>query len=155
CEPWRFPIVDTFSDGADFEASYAFNQVTFVYRGPGSAAPGSVALIGTFSELHERVPLRPIADTPYFTVSLVVPKGQVHRYKFLVDGQLLNDPINPQQMVLDNGRVWSRFFTHLVTEPITFERWELTILNRLAEHILPFETAEGRNFLARFYDGSD
>ena len=38
---------------------------------------------------------------------------------------------------------------------VSFERWELAILNRIAEHILPFETTEGRNFLTRFYNYLD
>jgi gluconate 2-dehydrogenase subunit 3-like protein len=155
CEPWRFPLVDTYSDGTDPAASYAFNQVTFVYRAPGPLAGPAVAVVGTFANLYEPIPLRPIPDTPYFTLTLVVPKAQVHHYKFLVAGQPTLDPINPQRVVLDNGQAWSRFFTHLATEPIVFERWELAILSRLSEHILPFETAEARNFLSRFYDAVD
>ena len=71
----------------------------------------------------------------------------MHLYKYVVDGQAVVDPINPQRVTQDNGREWSRFFTHLVTEPVSFERWGLAILNRIAQHILPFETNEGRNFL--------
>lgn len=155
CESWRFPIVDTYSDGDDHVGSYPFNQVTFVYRAAGASAPQQVAVIGTFANLYEPVPLRPIADTPYFTVTLVIPKGEVHLYKYVVDGQAVIDPINPQRVTQDNGRVWSRFFTQLATEPVSFERWELAILNRFTEHILPFETAEGRNFLTRFYNYLD
>lgn len=155
CESWRFPIVDTYSDGVDPVGSYAFNQVTFVYRATGSAAPQQVAVIGTFDNLYEPVPLHPIADTPFFTVTGVIPKGEVHLYKYVVDGQAVIDPVNPQQVTQENGRVWSRFFTQLATAPVSFERWELSILNRFTEHILPFETAEGRNFLTRFYNYLD
>jgi hypothetical protein len=153
CESWRFPLVDTYSDGADPAGSYPFNQVTFVYRA--ATAPQQVAVVGTFANLFEPIPLRPIADTPYFTVTAVIPKGEVHRYKFVVDGQAVIDPVNPQRVAQDNGRAWSRFFTQLATEPVSFERWELSILNRFTEHILPFETAEGRNFLTRFYNYLD
>ena len=152
-ESWRFPLVDSYSDGVDFEASYAFNEVTFVYCG--APQPASVSVIGTFGNLYEPVPLRLVAETPFFTVTVVVPKGEVHYYKFLVEGRAVLDPINPQQSALDNGAVWSRFFTQLASEPVSFERWEITILKRLTAHILPFETQEGSQFLSRFYDTLD
>jgi hypothetical protein len=152
-ESWRFPLIDSYSDGVDFVGSYGFNEVTFVYR----AAPGSgdVAVIGTFANLYEPIPLRRIAETPFRTLTVVVPKGEVHYYKYLVDGQATLDPINPQQATLDNGVPWSRFFTQLASEPVSLERWELALLQRITSHILPFETKEGGNFLARFYDSLD
>ena len=151
-ESWRFPLVDGYSDGVDFEAGYALNEVTFVYP---DAQAQSVAVIGTFANLYEPIPLTRVADTPFFAVTVVVPKGEVHYYKLLVDGRPTLDPINPQQAPLDNGVVWSRFFTQLASEPISLERWELAILKRFTAHILPFETADARNFLSRFYDGLD
>ena len=39
CEAWRFPIVDSYSDGVDQVASYAFNEVTFVYGLPWAPRP--------------------------------------------------------------------------------------------------------------------
>jgi hypothetical protein len=155
CESWRFPIVDSYSDGVDFETSYAFNEVTFVFMHLGTIAPQSVGVIGTFANLYEPIPLRHLADTPYYTVTVVVPKGEVHTYKFMVDGQAMLDPINPQRAVLDNGKAWSRFFTQLCSQPLSFERWELAILGRFTAHILPFQTAEGENFLQRFYTSVD
>jgi gluconate 2-dehydrogenase subunit 3-like protein len=151
-ESWRFPLIDGYSDGADFEAGYAFNEVTFVYQ---DAAAADAAVVGTFANLYEPLPLRRVADTPFFTLSIVVPKGEVHYYKFLVGGRALLDPINPQQKAMDNGVAWSRFFTQLASEPVSLERWEIAILGRLSAHILPFQTEEGRNFLSRFYDGLD
>jgi len=155
CEPWRFPIVDTHSDGKDFEKSYSYNDVTFVYFARPQPASGRVAVVGTFGNLYEPIPLRQIPDTPYFTTTLVIPKGEVHTYKFIVDGAAIMDPINPQQAKLDNGRLWSRFFTQLANQPISFETSEMAILNRLSNHVLPFETEEGKNFLERFYDSLD
>lgn len=154
CEPWRFPIVDSHSDDGNFEGAYSFNQVTFVYAAP-ALLPQSVALIGSFANLYQPIALRRVQDTPYYTVTLVVPKGEVHTYKFLVDGQAIVDPINPQQTALDNGKTWSRFFTQLASQPISFERWELAILGRFTNHILPFETESARGFLSRFYDSLD
>ena len=154
-EPWRFPLIDSYSDGVNFEESYRYNAVTFVYYGQGVPLPDTVGVIGTFGNLYTPLPLRRVAETPYYTVTAVVPKGQVHQYKYLVNGNVELDAVNPQRVILENGQSWSRFFTDLCTIPITFERWELGILNRLTSHILPFETAEGQNFLERFYDSAD
>ncbi len=152
CEPWRFPILDRHSDGQDFTASYAFNEVTFVFASQfRPATPQAVGVIGTFARLYEPLPLQRLrfqgVETPYFAVTVVVPKGEVHTYKFLVDGQPELDPINPQRVVLDNGRIWSRFFTHNCTQPISLERWECALLQRLTDHILPFRTHEGQRAL--------
>jgi hypothetical protein len=152
-ESWRFPLIDSYSDGVDFEASYEFNEVTFVY--PTVQSPSNIGVVGTFSNLYEPVPLSRIRDTPFFTVAVVVPKGEVHYYKFVVDGSAALDPVNPQASTLENGVSWSRFFTQLASEPVSFERWELAIIKRLTNHILPFETEAGSNFLARFHDSLD
>lgn len=155
CEAWRFPIIDSYSDGVDPVASYAFNEVTFVYGLPWRPSPGSVGVVGTFASLHEPVPLRRIDGTPFFTRTLKVPKGEVHSYRFIADGVSMPDPINPQRVTLDNGREWSRFFTQLCSIPISFERWELALLDRLTTHILPFRTEAGETFLRQFYFGAD
>jgi hypothetical protein len=151
CEPWRFPIIDGYSDGQDFIASYQFNEVTFVYATPRDAVPEEIGVVGTFANLYEPVPLRRLkfqdVEMPYFAVTAVVPKGQVHTYKFVLDGEALLDPINPQQVTLENGKVWSRFFTQNCTQPISLERWEYAILQRLTDHILPFRTEEGQRAL--------
>jgi Gluconate 2-dehydrogenase subunit 3/Glycogen recognition site of AMP-activated protein kinase len=154
CEAWRFPIIDSHSDGINFEQSYSSNQVTFVYLAQ-AVTPREVSVVGTFANLYEPIPLRRVQETPYYTVTLVVPKGEIHTYKFIVDGQAMIDPVNPQQVTLDNGKTWSRFFTQLASQPISFERWELAILARFTNHILPFETESGRTFLSRFYDSLD
>jgi Gluconate 2-dehydrogenase subunit 3/Glycogen recognition site of AMP-activated protein kinase len=154
-EAWRFPIIDSYSDGVDQAASYAFNEVTFVHGLPWLPPPNAVGIVGTFASLHEPIPLRRIAATPFFTCTLKIPKGEVHTYKFIVDGVPTPDPINPQRVTLENGREWSRFFTHLCSQPVSFERWELALLDRLTTHILPFRTVEGENFLERFYFGAD
>ena len=156
CETWRFPAVDSFTGELPLDAAYALDEVTFVYFDPNRPAPQSVEVVGTFGDLYQPVPLRRIVDElPYFAVTAVVPKGEVHTYKFRVDGALVLDPINPQRVVLDNGSEWSRFFTHACTVPITFERWERAILLRLTSHVLPFHTADGQRFLDRYYESLD
>jgi hypothetical protein len=152
-ESWRFPIVDAWSDGTDFVGDYAFNSVTFVYPVfPGGTSPRSVSVIGTFCTLFEPVELRRVADEAVFALTVVLPKGQVHTYRFVVDGEPVLDPVNPQRVVLDNGKTWSRFFTDLCVTPVTFEDWELTLLGRMTERILPFHTELGQNFLRRYHD---
>jgi hypothetical protein len=155
-EPWRFPVIDSYSNGKDFVKSYSSNVVTFVYQQPGATPPKDVAVIGTFANLYQPIPLKPVnfigEATGYYALSIVVPKGEFHTYKFIVDGQAIIDPINPQRAQLDNGQLWSRFFTQLCTEPLNFEDWEFDIVARLVDHILPFRTEEGENFLNRHYN---
>jgi hypothetical protein len=153
-EAWRFPIVDSYYDGVDYEASYAFNCVTFIYPDGDQPATG-VAVVGTFADLHTPIPLRRVEGTKYWTVSVAVPKGEVHRYKFLVDGQAIVDPVNVQRVVTPDGGEWSRFFTQLCTEIVSFETWEATLLQRLTDHILPFRTTEGQRFLDLYYNYLD
>lgn len=155
CESWRFPIIDSYSNGIDFPRNHSSNLVSFVYQNLEDNPPNNVSVIGTFANLFEPIPLNPVKfmsqTTGYYALSVVIPKAELHFYKFIVDGQIILDPINPQQAMLDNGKLWSRFFTQLCTEPLCFEEWEFTILDRLVDHILPFRTEEGQNFLNRYY----
>jgi hypothetical protein len=154
-EPWRFPIIDSYRDPSNPEAGLDFNRVTFVYYNPQEPLPLQVAVIGTFANLFEPIPLERVEESPYFAVTVVVPKNQVHTYQFLVNGRAVLDPINTQQIRKPDGEVWSRFFTHACALPITFERWERTLLERLVTHILPFNTKEGENFMRRYVDFLD
>jgi hypothetical protein len=152
-EGWRFPVVDSWAVGTNFVADYADNSVTFVYPVlPGAATPNKVSVIGTFCTLFEPIDLRPVPGEPLFVITVVLPKGRVYTYQFVVDGVPTLDPVNPQRVVLDNGKTWSRFFTDLCSIPITFEDWELTLLDRMTQRILPFHTDLGQNFLRRYYD---
>jgi len=156
CETWRFPIVDGHYDTADPDESYNWNQVTFVHAVPrNQPIPTSVAVVGTFAPMYQQIQMRRIPDTPYFTTTVLVPKAEVHTYQFVIDGTLQNDPINPQRTTLDNGRVWSRFFTQGCTQTLSFEPWEMDILTRLTDHILPFHTVEGQRFLTQYYESLD
>jgi hypothetical protein len=90
-----------------------------------------------------------VGDSIYWACTLAVRKGERHRYRIIIDGALTLDPLNPQTETLTSGDVWSSFFTWACNQPITFELWELTLLDRLTRHILPFNSAEARNFLQR------
>ncbi|SDW90592.1 gluconate 2-dehydrogenase subunit 3 family protein [Nitrosomonas communis] len=155
-ESWRFPLIDTYSDGTSSKSNYAVNQVTFVYQNRDVVSPVSIGVIGTFATLYEPIPLRPIQflgeNTGYFALTVIVPKAEVHLYKYLVNNQYIIDPINPQRVTLDNNKTWSRFFTQFCTQPLSFEDWEYAILQRLVAHILPFRTREGQNFIDRYYN---
>jgi hypothetical protein len=92
-------------------------------------------------------------DTGYRSVSAVVPQAELHSYKYVVDRKFVLDPINPQRTRLANGRLWSRLFTDGYLQPIILEPWELRILYRLIDQILPFRSRDAENFLKRYYFG--
>ena len=153
-ESWRFPIIGLMRAASDAIAEP--NLVTFVYK----ALPGDkerIQVLGTFSNLYEPTPLEPILfegeDTGYRALSVLVPKAQVHTYKYLIGGRYVPDPINPQRATLENGRAWSRFFTDGYLQPLILESWEVRLLYRLIEQILPFRGKEAENFLKRYYFG--
>jgi hypothetical protein len=58
-------------------------------------------------------------------------------------------------MTLADGTQWSRFFTDYCTDILCFERWEVSLLERLTNHILPFRTTEGQRFLNIYYNNVD
>ncbi|HYE74021.1 MAG TPA: glycogen-binding domain-containing protein, partial [Blastocatellia bacterium] len=101
-EAYHFPIIDSYFDGQDQEQSYAFNEVTFVYFDRTAPSPQEVYVVGTFAKLYEQVPLRPVKfndeETGYYAITCKIPKGEVHTYKYVVDGELRLDPINPQRV---------------------------------------------------------
>jgi hypothetical protein len=148
-EAWRFPVINVFR-GSPFDPNDPDNEVVFIYKAkPGTTA--QVGVLGSFATLYEAVPLKPVRflgeDTGYFALSVAVPKGQIHIYQYVVDGALTLDPINPQRVVLDNGKTWSRFFTDSYLQPLVLELWQLKLLYRLMEQILPFRTSEAELFL--------
>jgi hypothetical protein len=151
-EPFHLPVVDTHWDGFSAETSYRFNDVTFVLH---DDQAGEVGVIGTFGDLHTPAPLRRVRfldePTGLWALTARVGKGQVHRYRFTVDGRSLLDPVNPQRQRADNGQEWSRFFTHGCATPISFDRWETRLLERLTTQVLPFQLAENRRFVGEFY----
>jgi hypothetical protein len=157
-ESWRFPIVDRHREPDAPGRSWSHDSVTFVWDGR-HAPPQTVELTGAMGAMLQPVPLQPVRfegeATGFWSVSMLVPRNSVHRYLFLVDEQLLPDPINPQRVRSDNGTMWSRFFTSGCVQPLVLERWEFTVLQRLTDHILPFRTREGEQFLARYYYSLD
>lgn len=158
CEAWRFPIVDSHWDGVSAETSFPFNDVTFVYDARG-APDIEVGVVGSFGDLWSPLPLRPVEfmgePTGFLSLTLRVPKGQVHAYKFRVEGDYVVDPINPQRIRMDNGRTWSRFFTDACQVPLVLTRRERDLLGRLVAHLLPFRDPENSRFIRGVYYSLD
>lgn len=163
-EAWRFPIVDTYGGGAPAVTAASsfsdYNAVTFIYALDNMHSPSTVGVIGSFATLHSPLALRRAnweqEPTRFWFLSCAIPKGQKHRYRFIIDnGAPVNDPVNPQEEKQDNGAVWSCFFTDAYSAPVVLERWEIDILYRLAAEILPFQTEGATNFLNRFYNYLD
>jgi hypothetical protein len=147
-EAWRFPIID--AHGGRETDAFAFNDVTFVHAAsPDANPPQRVELVTTAHRLTEPIELRRVDDSIFFARTLRVPTGQRHRYRMIIDGTVSLDPINPQTETTASGETWSTFFTWASTDPITFERWELALLDRITRHILPFNSLEAENFQKR------
>lgn len=146
-ECWRFPVIDS-HDGIEADA-YEWNDVTFIHAAEPDKPVPNVQLLSTCYRLDELLPLRQIGDTPFSALTLILPKGYCFRYVFIVDGKVVLDEINPQEERLLNGERWSRFFTWAYNQPLTFERWEYTLVDRLTREILPFRTGDAQNFLDR------
>ncbi|WP_376967892.1 gluconate 2-dehydrogenase subunit 3 family protein (plasmid) [Azospirillum sp. A26] len=149
-ECWRLPIIDA-HDGGGADAG-EWNDVTFVYAPPGGARPEAVSLVCTAHRLNEPLRLESLDGSRFFALSAKVPRGRRFRYLFVVDDRASLDPINPQVETLPNGDVWSSFFTWSYAQPVSFEPWEYAILDRLVRHILPFNSDDAINLLARGAD---
>jgi hypothetical protein len=146
-EAWRFPIIDSHDSRED--GAYEWNDVTFVHAAESGRAVPHVQVLGTFHRLDEPLPLQRIGETPFSALTLKLPKGRCFRYVFLIDDSVAIDDINPQEEWLQNGERWSRFFTWAYNQPLVFERWEYTLVDRLTREILPFRTPDAQNFLDR------
>ena len=146
-EPWRFPLVDADDSGA--AGASEWNHVTFVFCAPNSRPNVSVKLLTPLLGLFAPQPLRMLDDSRYLALTLRVPKGQRHRYRYIVDGEARLDSINPQTMQTLEGETWSSFFTWAYNEPINLERCELLLLERMTRALLPFQGREARNLIER------
>jgi hypothetical protein len=108
-----------------------------------------VALLTPCIGLFATMPLKPVADSLYLALTLRVPKGQRHRYRFVVDGQSRIDAINPQTVTTPQGETWSSFWTWNYNEPMNLERWEIALVERMTRALLPLQGRETRNLIER------
>ncbi len=146
-ESWRWPVIERADD--------RHNSVMFLWDdrlAPSWARGQAPSVCCSANESWRRMPMQRVQES-LWALQVTVPLGQVHRYRFIVGDVGLLDPVNPQRVTLDSGDVWSRFFTWYCTEPLSFERWQLTLLDRLVRHLLPFNDSDARQFLSR--EGQD
>lgn len=143
-EGWRFPVIEL-----DLSGPEPRNNVTFVYRAESlNAIPTRVNLIANFSAGYEAIPLQRIDDSIYFSHTRPFAFGSCYRYLYEVDGNLVLDPVNPQQEKDLDGRPWSRFFCWYCRKRVALTEIQFAILQRFTQHILPFRTKEANEFLA-------
>lgn len=158
-EPWRFPIIESTRLADVTAAQHPPNQVTFVWRAAARDDERPVAVVGNFDNLWDSTQLEPVLfdnrRTLYRAATVRVASGGLYLYKFIVDGQAVLDPINPQRTQLDTGAQWSRFFTNYCAVPVSLESWEISILARLTNEILPFTTGAAQKFMDTFYYNAD
>jgi Gluconate 2-dehydrogenase subunit 3 len=152
-ENWRFPIVEPALD--DNGGTGTVNRVTLVWMAKSSDTINSVRAIGSFVPWYESIELTPVkfedGNTNFYACQLMLPVGKSYYYKFIINGIKFTDPINPQIKILSNGKQWSFFFTDFYNASEEFEAWEISLLYRLANQIVPFRTKEAQNFINRFY----
>ena len=146
-EPWRFPIVD--ADDSGVADASEWNHVTFIYRAPEDHPDIPVQLLTPCLGLYAPAALKPVEDSLYLALTLRVPKGRRHRYRFIVDGRGQLDPINPQTTTTPQNETWSSFWTWTYNEPINLERWEMALIGRMTNALLPFQGRETRNLIER------
>ena len=150
CETWRLPVVEPHFDSSASPDEYSrWNEVTFVFRAESDQPLPDVSVTGlSITELRS-VQLGPVSDSIYLAATVLLPVGRVYRYALRVDDQILPDPLNPQRFIAANGEQLSTFFTNACFEAVTFEPWEMRLLRRLTNHILPFNTREAELFQLR------
>lgn len=150
-ENWRFPIVNSALDNSGQVSS--LNEIVFVFQG---MPQDRVELVASFAPLYKKLQLIPVLfegrTTGFFYYAALVPTRQGFYYRFIKNGEPVNDPVNLQRKTLSNGVEWSYFFTDYYNYTQEFEGWELSLLFRLVNHILPFRSEEAQNFINRFYN---
>lgn len=149
-EGWRFPVIEAHKLSSNTEIDLGFNEVTFVYRAENPiTSPNNIRVVGDFVQDSEGIPLTRLANSSYWTVTLKLTTGCVFNYGFIVDGEFILDPINSRRRNDRSLNPWSYFWTDYCREIVTFENWEIDILQRLTRHILPFQSQASKNFLSK------
>lgn len=152
-EGWRFPLVMTCLNND--QVCHLNNEVTFIYKKAKGETINSIEITGSFLPLYQTLPLQPLmfmdAASGLYYLTVQLPVGTGYYYRFLVNGNYVLDPINPQRTVHATGKEWSFFFTDFYNYSTDFEEWEMNLLYRLIEQIVPFRTLDAQNFINRFY----
>jgi hypothetical protein len=90
-----------------------------------------------------------VGESDYLSLTLQLARGGRYRYRFIVNGQAQLDPINPQTTVTPQNETWSSLWTWAYNEPINLERWEMALVGRMTNALLPFRGRETRNLIER------
>ena len=159
-EGWRFPLVEGHHDPNDELSILHWNAVTFVYRVEDNLNhPQTVNVVGDMNGSRNSIPLERVRNSRYWAVTVQLASRRVYDYLFLVDGLPVLDPVNTRRRTdatLHNPRPgardaqWSFFWTDYCQDSVVFELWETILLQRLTNHILPFNSLESRIFLQNF-----
>jgi hypothetical protein len=136
-EAWDFPKLNR-------TAEPGISRLTFIVDVGDYADGHTVELCCTATGLDRLVPLERMGDTPWWAVDVLASDGEVHRYQFRIDGSWTTDPINPFTLQDASGVEWSRCFTNNCHQILTFERWEVEILDRLTRYIMFFRSPEAQ-----------
>lgn len=152
-ENWRFPLVLSQTD--EKGETGKLNKVIFIWHTKPGENISSIAVVGSFAPLYQSFPLTPVIyednNTGFYSCTVDVPVSKSYYYKFIINGNDALDRINPQRKKFTNGREWSFFFTDYYNSSEEFEEWEISLLYRLANQVVPFRTEEAQNFINRFY----
>jgi Gluconate 2-dehydrogenase subunit 3 len=152
-EAWRFPLILSAKDPNGVTGT--INKVILIWQRRTDAPIQQIEVIGSFAPLYQAIPLTPVLsdgqETGFYACTLLVPVGKCYFYKFRVNGQEALDDINPQRKLFSHGKEWSCFFTDYFTATEVFETWEVNLLYRLANQIVPFKSEEAQNFINRYY----
>lgn len=152
-EDWRFPIVLPLSDSNGQTGT--LNQVSFIWFSKPGDTVTKIEVVGNFAPLYKSVALSPVLyennNIGFYCLTVTVPIGKGYYYRFRLNGSDILDPINPQRKTFSNGKQWSFFFTDFFNSSEEFEEWEINLLYRLANQVVPFRSEDAQNFIKRFY----
>ena len=154
-EGWRFPLVMTVLNQDKLVGK--LNEVTFVYKKNPGENISEVFIKGSFLPFYQSLSLEPVlfdgSASDLFSLTILLPVGKGFYYRYIVDGVERPDRINPQKKILENGKEWSFFFTDYYNYSNDFEEWEMNLMHRLVNQIVPLRSEEAQNFINRFYEG--
>lgn len=154
-EAWRFPFVEAhYQADESREENALWNEVTFVYASSPTQPLPAVTVVGLPEPTLREVTLPQIENSIYRAATVLLRAGRVYDYQLVIGGVPQPDPINPQRRTLPNGEEVSTFFTLGCFAPVILEPWERSLIARLTQHILPFNSREEELFQLRPGSGS-
>ena len=134
---WRFTIIDR------PQLTRTFNDVTFVLwpiakpyiRHRSNCSRRAPALTTQFS-------LTALNHQPSERKLCAHPARHPIATRTVIDGVAGLDSISQQTETLPIGDAWSGLFTCGYAQPVSFECWELAVIDRLTRHFLSFTSCE-------------